>query len=453
MFPPGHLSTFRQETKAGEQVIGMAGRFMNWIRRNRDLITLLWLVAIILAVPYLETTAFGALVLVTFVTVFLISAIYAVSDHPSQVAVGLLLAIPSFLCAWTFLFIPSQAIFFALLLSLAVFLVFVMVTVLKKVITAREVTLVELFRAVMVYMLIGLAYGLLYIILETKAPGSFSFTAGSADIESLIYFSFVALSTSGFGDIVATSPTARSFVTLELLTGIFYLAVLIGFLVNAHYNTRTSRTREAWKETGTGLIRRYSVPLLSTSGPVAILAIAVLLDIASSLVMVTFGIPLYLDTWGTSFAVIMAGLPVGVLAGVLYNLIMAGTLWETYTLVFAGSSVLVAVATWWFWKHGWVDLRKPGPLLAAGVITGAANTLLVVVLATILHLPLYSGTLTIYEQIRGSVVHPAAARFLLELLVEVIDKTVSIVLAAAAATFFSALFRKEMTRDEPGKPP
>ncbi|NTV01051.1 MAG: hypothetical protein HGA55_08035, partial [Methanoregulaceae archaeon] len=68
--------------------------------RNRDLITLLRLVGIILVVPYLETTAFGALILVTFVTVFLISAIYAVSDHPSQVAVGLLLAIPSFLCAW-----------------------------------------------------------------------------------------------------------------------------------------------------------------------------------------------------------------------------------------------------------------------------------------------------------------------------------------------------------------
>lgn len=431
----------------------MFDSFIAGIRRNRDLITLLWLVAIILAVPYLETTAFGALVLVTFVTVFLISAIYAVSDHPSQVAVGLLLAIPSLLCAWTFVFIPSQDIFFALLLSLAVFLVFVLVTVLKKVITAREVTLVELFRAIMVYMLIGLAYGLLYIILETKAPGSFSFTAGSADIESLIYFSFVALSTSGFGDIVATSPTARSLVTLELMTGIFYLAVLIGFLVNAHYSTRVSRPREAWKETGTGLIRRYGVSVFSTRGPVAILAIAILLNIASSLVMVTSGIPLYLDTWGTSFAVIMAGLPIGILAGVLYNLIMAGTLWETYTLVFAGSSVLVAMATWWFWKHGWVDLRNPGPLLAAGVITGFANSLLVFLLATVFHLPLYSGTLAIYGQVLGYIPHPEGARFLLELLVEVIDKTLSLVLAAAAATFFTALFRQEMTRDEHEKPP
>ena len=185
----------------------------------------------------------------------------------------------------------------------------------------------------------------------------------------------------------------------------------------------------------------------------AILAIAVLLDMATSLVMVAFGIPLYLDTWGTSFAVIMAGLPVGILAGVIYNLIMAGTLWETYTLVFAGSSVLVAIATWWFWKTGWVDMRRPGLLLSAGVITGFANALLVALLVTVFHLPPYEGTLPIYDQVRGLVGNPMAARFLLELLVEVIDKTLSLILAAAAATFFTALFRQEMAKDEKEKSP
>ena len=428
----------------------MFDTFVAWYRLNRDLITLLMLVAIILAVPYLDTTAIGALVLVTFITIFLVSALYSVSDRPSQVAVGLLLAIPSLLCAWTFLFIPSPDILGALLISLTIFLVFILVAVLRKVITAREVTLIELYRAIMVYMLIGLAYGLVYTILEIRAPQSFQFIAGSGDAESLIYFSFSALSTSGFGDIVAVSPVARSIVTLELLTGIFYLAVLIGFLVNAHYSNRVSR-REAWKETGTGLIRRYSFPVLSTSGPVAILAIAVLLNMTSSLVMLAFGIPLYLDTWGTSFAVIMAGLPIGVLAGFLYNLIMAGTLWETYTLVFAGSSVLVAVATWLFWKRGWVDLRRPGPLLAAGVITGTANALLVAVLVLVFNLPPYQGTLAIYEEVMRLVDNPTIARFLLELVVEVIDKTLSLVLAAAAATFFTALFREEIARGEQEK--
>lgn len=417
------------------------------IRRNRDFITLLWIIAIILSVPYLDDTRFGTLLLVVLVTAFLISALYSVSDTPSRVAVGFLLAIPSLLCAWTFLFHPTPEIFIALLISLAVFLVFILFSVLRKVVTAREVTLIELFRAIMVYMMIGLAYGLLYLMLETHSPHSFQFNTGNADPESLIYFSFVALSTSGFGDIVAVSPVARSLVTLELLTGVFYLAVLIGFLVSAHYSSRVSHPREAWKEEGTGTIRRFRVPLLSTGGPLTILAIAVLLNMASSVATVTVGIPLFLDTWGTSFAVIMAGFPVGAMAGIIYNLIMAGTIWETSSLVFAGSSLLVAALTWAFWTRGWVDLRRPERLIVVGVVTGSANAFLSVFLTVVLNLPLYSGTLAVYEYILGYLGNPQAALVVMELLVEIIDKTISIVLAAVAATFFTVLFRREMNRE------
>jgi len=419
------------------------------IRRNRDFITLIWLIAIILAVPYLDDTRFGTLLLVTLITAFLISALYSVSDTPSRVAVGFLLAIPTLLCAWTYLFLPSSEIFIALLISLAVFLVFILFTVLRKIVTAREVTLIELFRAVMVYMMIGLAYGLLYLMLETTSPHSFQVNAGAADPESLFYFSFVALSTSGFGDIVAVSPVARSLVTLELLTGVFYLAVLIGFLVSAHYSSRVSHPREEWREEGTGSIRRFQVPLLSTGGPLTILAIAVMLNMASSVVTMAAGIPLFLDTWGTSFAVIMAGFPVGALAGILYNLIMAGTIWETSSLVFAGSSLLVAALTWWFWKKGWVDLRRPERLIAAGVLTGVANTILTVVLDMVFDIPLYSGTLAVYERILGYLGNPQAALVVMNLLVEVTDKTFCIVLAAVAATFFTVLFKREIDRGNP----
>jgi voltage-gated potassium channel len=424
----------------------MPDDFKDIIQRNRDFITLIFLIAIILAVPYLEKTLLGALVLVTLITAFLISALYGVSDSPSQVAVGFLLAIPSLLCAWTYVALPSPEIFIALLLSLAVFLVFILATVLRKVIAAREVTLIELYRAVMVYMMIGLAYGLLYLMLETHTPHSFQFNSGAADPEALLYFSFVALSTSGFGDIVAVSPVARSLVTMELLTGVFYLAVLIGFLVNAHYSSRQSRPQE-WKEEGAGLIRRFRFPLFSVGGPLTILVIAVLLNMASSLVTLAFGIPLFLDTWGTSFAVIMAGFPIGALAGIIYNLIMAGTFWETSSLVFAGSSLLVAAATWWFWKRGWVDLRRPAFLIVAGVITGVANALLTFVLATALSLPLYPGTLAIYERILGYLGNPQAALLVMELVVEIIDKTFCIMLAAVAATFFTVLFRREIEKD------
>ena len=52
-------------------------------------------------------------------------------------------------------------------------------------------------------------------------------------MSTYVYFSFVVQATAGFGDITAISPFVRSFVTLEMILGVTYLAVLIGRLINA----------------------------------------------------------------------------------------------------------------------------------------------------------------------------------------------------------------------------
>jgi voltage-gated potassium channel len=419
------------------------------IRRNRDLLTLLWLVAIILIFPYLETTPLGGLVLTLLITSFLLSALYSVSDRPVQVAVGLLLAIPTLLCSWTYVFIKTPEIWIALLITMTVFIIYILLAILQKVFIAREVTLVEIFRAVMIYMMIGAVFGIMYLLLETINPASFHFNTGPADTESLLYFSFVALSTAGFGDITPGTPVSRSLVSIELLVGVMYMAVLIGLLVNAHYNARYSATREQWKgEEKPGQIRRYHVPVFSSGGPLAIVAIAMMLNLATSLVMVAFSLPFFLDTWGTSFAVIISGFTVGAIAGVLYNILMAVTVWNITSLVFIFSSILVAALTWFFWNRGWVDIRHPWLLVSAGAVTGILNAILVLVLSALLSIPPYSGTLTIYQYFSHLAGDTGSALLLVELVVETVDKTVSLVLAAVAAVIFTGLFERDLKREK-----
>jgi voltage-gated potassium channel Kch len=50
----------------------------------------------------------------------------------------------------------------------------------------------------------------------------------------LRYFSFITLTTTGYGDIVPRSPLARTFAMLEAVMGQFYLAVLVARLVGLH---------------------------------------------------------------------------------------------------------------------------------------------------------------------------------------------------------------------------
>ena len=55
---------------------------------------------------------------------------------------------------------------------------------------------------------------------------------------NLAYFSFVTLTTLGYGDIVPVAPLARSLAVLEALTGVLFMAVLISRLVGSYKSDR-----------------------------------------------------------------------------------------------------------------------------------------------------------------------------------------------------------------------
>src|SRR5512136_1390332 len=93
---------------------------------NRDLFTLCWLIVIIIVFPIFETSAIGNILLVFLFSMLLLSMLYNVSDHPRQVAIGVLLAIPLMLTAWTNVFLPSQDALVAEVISMAVFLGYIL---------------------------------------------------------------------------------------------------------------------------------------------------------------------------------------------------------------------------------------------------------------------------------------------------------------------------------------
>lgn len=102
--------------------------------------------------------------------------------------------------------------------------------VLSDVITGEEASTDKVLGALCGYMLIGILFALIYSWMEQSDPGCFSMEGGS-DFSDFIYFSIVTLSTLGYGDIVPMSSQARALVSLEVLLGQFYLAVVVARLV------------------------------------------------------------------------------------------------------------------------------------------------------------------------------------------------------------------------------
>jgi hypothetical protein len=112
------------------------------------------------------------------------------------------------------------------------------------------------------------------------------------------------------------------------------------------------------------------------------------------------------------------------------------------SVVWAANSVLVAAATYFFWRRGWVDLKKPHLLCAAGIITGLVNTPLVMVNITLFNLAPATGPVAISRFLSGAIASPVIRDLVSECVIEIADKTISLVLAAVIALLLSDVLGK-----------
>lgn len=99
-----------------------------------------------------------------------------------------------------------------------------------------EVDLNKIIGAVALYMILGMIWSVLYTITLEAWPDSFRGIAAGPWYDNLpttTYFSFVTLTTLGYGDISPVRPMAEVLVILEAIFGMFYLAVIVASLVGA----------------------------------------------------------------------------------------------------------------------------------------------------------------------------------------------------------------------------
>jgi len=103
----------------------------------------------------------------------------------------------------------------------------------------------KIFGAICLYLLLGLIWAVLYTMLQIQLPNSFQTMSQSSQwymlFPDFIYFSFVTMTTLGFGDISPSLPLARFLVYLEAVVGQFYLTILVASLVGSRMSTLSNK--------------------------------------------------------------------------------------------------------------------------------------------------------------------------------------------------------------------
>ncbi len=184
------------------------------------------------------------LVVAVLTSLLLLTGVFTVHRNPPlrlAAVIGLLLSLS---LRWLAHFLGAEHDILRLVSHLAIsgYMAFLTAVVFFTVLTHREISFDTVIGAVCGYLLIAYMFTFLYVAIEDVSPRAFAFAPRPAAVEGatpygsgtmFMYFSFVTLTTLGYGDILPVHPLARSMVTLEVLSGQLYLAAFVARLVGA----------------------------------------------------------------------------------------------------------------------------------------------------------------------------------------------------------------------------
>jgi hypothetical protein len=191
--------------------------------------------------PFVEEVKGGDLIVSLLLSLVLLAAVLAVSDRKGVLLIALVLAIPAIAGRWINHFRPDVVRPAVFLTAALVLTAFVVVNLLRFVWRAPSVNIEVLCASISAYLMLGLMWTMAYWLVDQLTPGAFAFNSGPRSMNGFngFYFSFITLSTVGYGDITPVSRIARWLAAMEAMTGLLYVAILIARLVSLYSSPKS----------------------------------------------------------------------------------------------------------------------------------------------------------------------------------------------------------------------
>lgn len=209
--------------------------------------------------------------------VLMLSGLNAISERRRSVLLGLAMALPAAVLNLVGLAAANLQIYLVSQYIWLAFFAYLALQILRWTLRQHDVDAETIYGAVSVYLLMALIWGVAYYSIAITSPGSFHFPAEDrlgqiqaqraaavetgAELEAatpaiwtdransasgtMMYYSFVTLTTLGYGDIYPVSDAARILGMLEATLGQLYLVILVARLVGLYTSQESERRRKA----------------------------------------------------------------------------------------------------------------------------------------------------------------------------------------------------------------
>ena len=209
--------------------------------KERFLILMGLIMSLLILGPILEQFVAIRILTDAFLTAIVLSMLSILPGKRRFAVLGRLLALAMLISLWL-KYVYSYEIFAAT--SMMVGVLFTMAVAgytIVFIIKSERVTTEVIYAAMLVYLLVAQLWALVYTFLDQINPASFHLPQGQSDFLLFEYYSFVTLTTLGYGDITPLTKVAKALSVLEAVIGQLYLVVVVAWFVGMHVSRRSDQ--------------------------------------------------------------------------------------------------------------------------------------------------------------------------------------------------------------------
>lgn len=215
------------------------------VPKHSFLLLLISILIMLIAPPYLREYSlfeFEGMLLNPFITIIFFTSLYLVTDNRRFFLIGLIILLPVLIINILYYFDKRYITSLAGTLSYIAFFGYICLFLGRFLARSKTVSINVIYAAVCLYFFIAIIWSFIYLATYNTVENAFSFSAGLTNslnpnedsIAVFSYFSFVTMTTLGYGDISPIHPIARAWVSTQSVLGQLYLAIVMARFVGLY---------------------------------------------------------------------------------------------------------------------------------------------------------------------------------------------------------------------------
>lgn len=193
-----------------------------------NILLLIFTFILIFLIPLIPASIQSICNSIIFSIIFIL-AVFALSKARKTMVY---IAIIAFITQWIAEWLKIEVLRYISFLTNIIFFQIIVIKLIIQIARSKHVSAKVILESINVYLLLGLVFSTLIAVLHLYNPNAFSFPKETpVTLQDIIYFTYVTMTTTGYGDITPQVPLARSLSILISICGQLYIAIIIAMLV------------------------------------------------------------------------------------------------------------------------------------------------------------------------------------------------------------------------------